>query len=93
MANSMRAKDNVILITHFFSGNSHAAGKYSEDDPQAGYWDAPLLARVRQLIPINTTLSASIRWSTPTLIFPMLLLQVLPVSTRTRENLTGWTSR
>ena len=34
------AKDNVILITHFFSGNSHAAGKYSEDDPQAGYWDA-----------------------------------------------------
>lgn len=33
-------KDNVILITHFFSGNSHAAGKYSEDDQQAGYWDA-----------------------------------------------------
>ena len=34
------AKDNVILITHFFSGNSHAAGKYTESDPQAGYWDA-----------------------------------------------------
>jgi homoserine O-acetyltransferase len=34
------AKDNVVLITHFFSGNSHAAGKYSEDDQQAGYWDA-----------------------------------------------------
>lgn len=33
-------KDNVILITHFFSGNSHAAGKYSSDDEQAGYWDA-----------------------------------------------------
>jgi homoserine O-acetyltransferase len=33
-------KDNVILITHYFTGNSHAAGKYSEDDPQAGYWDA-----------------------------------------------------
>ncbi|RUO18848.1 E22 family MetX-like putative esterase [Aliidiomarina haloalkalitolerans] len=33
-------KDNVILVTHFFSGNSHAAGKYSADDPQAGYWDA-----------------------------------------------------
>ncbi|MGM0629835.1 MAG: E22 family MetX-like putative esterase [Pseudomonadota bacterium] len=33
-------KDNVVLITHFFSGNSHAAGKYSEDDQQAGYWDA-----------------------------------------------------
>lgn len=34
------AKDNVILITHFFSGNSHAAGKYTPDDPQPGYWDA-----------------------------------------------------
>lgn len=34
------AKDNAILITHFFSGNSHAAGKYSHDDPQPGYWDA-----------------------------------------------------
>lgn len=33
-------KDNVILITHYFSANSHAAGKYSKDDPQAGYWDA-----------------------------------------------------
>ncbi|MBL4742020.1 MAG: homoserine acetyltransferase [Idiomarina sp.] len=34
------AKDNVILVTHFFSGNSHAAGKYTPDDAQAGYWDA-----------------------------------------------------
>ena len=34
------AKDNVILITHFFSGNSHAAGKYSSADPLPGYWDA-----------------------------------------------------
>jgi len=34
------AKDNVILITHFFSGNSHAAGKYTPNDPQPGYWDA-----------------------------------------------------
>jgi homoserine O-acetyltransferase len=33
-------KDNVILITHYFSANSHAAGKYSKDDAQAGYWDA-----------------------------------------------------
>lgn len=33
-------KDNVILITHYFTGNSHAAGKYNEDDQQAGYWDA-----------------------------------------------------
>lgn len=34
------ARDNVVLITHFFSGNSHAAGKYSADDQAAGYWDA-----------------------------------------------------
>ena len=33
-------KSNVILITHFFSGSSHAAGKYSEADAAPGYWDA-----------------------------------------------------
>jgi len=33
-------KDNVILVTHYFSANSHAAGKYVKDDQQAGYWDA-----------------------------------------------------
>lgn len=34
------ARDNVILITHFFSGTSHAAGRYAEDDALPGYWDA-----------------------------------------------------
>ncbi|GAA4258254.1 homoserine O-acetyltransferase [Azospirillum formosense] len=34
------ARDNVILITHFFSGNSHAAGKYKMEDPTPGYWDS-----------------------------------------------------
>ena len=34
------AGDNAILIAHFFSGSSHAAGKYAPDDPQPGYWDA-----------------------------------------------------
>lgn len=33
-------KDNVILITHYFSATSHAAGKYHYDDPTSGYWDA-----------------------------------------------------
>lgn len=33
------AKDNVILVTHFFSGNSHAAGKYKAEDAAPGYWD------------------------------------------------------
>lgn len=34
------AKDNAILIPHFFSGSSHAAGKYTETDAAPGYWDA-----------------------------------------------------
>lgn len=34
------AKDNAILIPHFFSGNSHAAGKYKAEDATPGYWDA-----------------------------------------------------
>ncbi|MGE0719911.1 MAG: homoserine O-acetyltransferase [Alphaproteobacteria bacterium] len=34
------ARDNVVLVTHFFSGNSHAAGKYAATDPAPGYWDA-----------------------------------------------------
>ena len=33
-------KSNVILITHFFSGSSHAAGKYQASDAAPGYWDA-----------------------------------------------------
>ncbi|OYX87147.1 MAG: homoserine acetyltransferase, partial [Xanthobacter sp. 35-67-6] len=33
-------KSNVILITHFFSGSSHAAGRYKADDAAPGYWDA-----------------------------------------------------
>jgi homoserine O-acetyltransferase len=32
-------KSNAILVTHFFSGTSHAAGKYRETDAVAGYWD------------------------------------------------------
>lgn len=33
-------KTNAILITHYFSGNSHAAGKYRAEDAKPGYWDA-----------------------------------------------------
>ena len=33
-------KSNVVLIPHFFSGNSHAAGKYKPGDAAAGYWDS-----------------------------------------------------
>ena len=34
------AKDNAILICHYFSGNSPAAGRYTAEDPRPGYWDA-----------------------------------------------------
>ena len=33
-------KSNAILITHFFSATSHAAGKYAASDAVPGYWDA-----------------------------------------------------
>lgn len=33
-------RSNAILVTHFFSGNSHAFGKYKAEDQAAGYWDA-----------------------------------------------------
>jgi homoserine O-acetyltransferase len=44
------AGDNAIFIPHFFSGNSHAAGKYKETDAAFGYWD-PIIGAGR---PIDT---------------------------------------
>lgn len=32
--------DNAIFIAHFYSGNSHAAGKYKAADVGSGYWDS-----------------------------------------------------
>jgi homoserine O-acetyltransferase/O-succinyltransferase len=32
-------RKNAILVCHFFSATSHAAGKYHPDDEQAGWWD------------------------------------------------------
>ena len=34
------AGDNAVFIPHYYSGTSHAAGKYGESDPAPGYWDA-----------------------------------------------------
>jgi len=34
------AGDNAIFVAHFFSGTSHAAGRYKADEKAAGYWDA-----------------------------------------------------
>jgi homoserine O-acetyltransferase len=32
-------KDNVVMVFHALSGNSHAAGYYSENDKKPGWWD------------------------------------------------------
>jgi homoserine O-acetyltransferase/O-succinyltransferase len=34
------AGDNAVFIAHFYSGNSHAAGKYKAGDVTPGYWDS-----------------------------------------------------
>lgn len=34
------AGDNAIFIAHFYSGTSHAAGKYKASDAAVGYWDS-----------------------------------------------------
>ncbi len=31
--------DNAVFIAHFYSGTSHAAGKYKESDVAPGYWN------------------------------------------------------
>jgi homoserine O-acetyltransferase/O-succinyltransferase len=33
-------RSNAILVTHYFSGTSHAAGRYDARDELPGYWDA-----------------------------------------------------
>jgi homoserine O-acetyltransferase len=32
--------DNAVFIAHFYSGTSHAAGKYKENDMVPGYWNS-----------------------------------------------------
>lgn len=34
------AGTNAIFVPHYFSGTSHAAGRYEPNDPEPGYWDA-----------------------------------------------------
>ncbi|MFJ8528151.1 homoserine O-acetyltransferase [Bacillus sp. NPDC094106] len=34
-----REKSNAILVCHYFSATSHAAGTYTEEDPVPGWWD------------------------------------------------------
>jgi len=44
------AGDNAIFVPHFFTGSSHAAGKYAPTDAAPGYWD-PIIGAGR---PIDT---------------------------------------
>ena len=34
------ARDNAILLCHYWTGTSHAAGRYTSADPAPGWWDA-----------------------------------------------------
>lgn len=34
------ARDNVVIVPHFFTATSHAAGKYKADDAASGYWES-----------------------------------------------------
>jgi homoserine O-acetyltransferase len=35
-----RDRSNAVLLTHYFSATSHAAGRYTPQDELPGYWDA-----------------------------------------------------
>ena len=35
-----RERSNAILVTHYFSATSHAAGRYTAHDVLPGYWNA-----------------------------------------------------
>ena len=36
------ARDNAVLVCHFFSGTAHAAGRYQDSDVLPGWWDGAI---------------------------------------------------
>ncbi len=52
-------KNNVLVVFHALSGDSHAAGLYSEEDSKPGWWE-DMIGPARLLIPINILLSVQI---------------------------------
>ena len=48
------AGDNAIFVPHFYSGTSHAAGKYKPTDAAPGYWD-PIIGPDARSIPTSTS--------------------------------------
>ncbi|WP_042351186.1 alpha/beta fold hydrolase [Bacillus massiliigorillae] len=65
-------KSNVILIAHFFSASSHAAGKYGPEDTIPGYWDDLIgpgkAIDTNKYFVISTDNLANVQWKNPTVI-------------------------
>jgi homoserine O-acetyltransferase len=59
------AGDNAVFVAHFFTGTSHAAGRYSADEKTAGYW-TPSSDPARRSIPSAGSSSAPTRSRTST---------------------------
>lgn len=34
-----RARDNAVLVCHYYTGTMHAAGRYADEDATPGWWD------------------------------------------------------
>lgn len=62
-------KDNVILIAHYFSASSHAAGKYSEKEVVAGYWDSLIgpgkAIDTNRFFVVSTDNLCNVQWKNP----------------------------
>ena len=65
-------KSNVILVNHYFSASSHAAGKYSPEDAAPGYWDGLIgpgkAVDTNKFFVISTDNIANVQANNPTVI-------------------------
>jgi homoserine O-acetyltransferase/O-succinyltransferase len=65
-------KTNAIVVAHYFSGTSHAAGKYAASDALAGYWDAIIgpgkAVDTDQFYVISVDTLANLNWGDPTVV-------------------------
>ena len=82
------ARSNAILIAHYFSGSSHAAGRYKKEDVYPGYWDA-LIGPGKAIDTGRYFVFSSTHWSISTPAIPMSSPQGRRASTRRPADLTG----